>query len=373
MFVGLVVVHELGHFIVARRNGVKAEEFGIGFPPTALKRRIKSAKGDFDLSLNWLPVGGFVRLKGENDSDTAAGSFGAAPLWSKVKIMLAGVVMNLLVAFLLLTVVALLGMPKIIDNQFQIASDARVSSQRLFVGFVEDESPAARAGLVQGDELIAVTAKDSEGAFIASQQPIDQFPVFTSNIAGERVEIEYVRDGQQQRTEAQLRSSQEVQQAQEEGTQKGYFGIIPSELLLHRSTWSAPLVAGGLIGQFTVLTLEGVGSALWNLVKGDTEKASEQVAGPVGIVNILRQSSDLGIEFILLIVAVISLTLAIMNTLPIPALDGGRLFVTLLFRLLKKPLSKETEEKIHGTGFLLLIMLFILITTVDVRRILGDG
>src|SRR5690606_23109621 len=108
--------------------------------------------------------------------------------------------------------------------------------------------------------------------------------------------------------------------------------------------------------------------ALVSLFQGDGAKASSQVAGPVGIFVILKDGSMLGYEFMLLIIAVISLTLAIMNALPIPALDGGRLFVTLLFRALRKPLNKRTEELIHGTGFMLLIGLFILITIVDVKR-----
>src|SRR4051812_6435128 len=101
LFVGLVVIHEFGHFLVARRNGVDVEEFGIGFPPTAWSRKIKSKKGDFKFSINWLPLGGFVRLKGEHDADKAPGSFGAASLPAKVKIMAAGVAMNLLAAFVL--------------------------------------------------------------------------------------------------------------------------------------------------------------------------------------------------------------------------------------------------------------------------------
>lgn len=105
-----------------------------------------------------------------------------------------------------------------------------------------------------------------------------------------------------------------------------------------------------------------------NLFRGDTGKASEQVAGPVGIFVLLKDGSLLGYQFILMIIAIISLTLAIMNVLPIPALDGGRLFVTLLFRAVRKPLRPKVEEIIHGTGFALLMLLFILITVVDVKR-----
>jgi regulator of sigma E protease len=121
--------------------------------------------------------------------------------------------------------------------------------------------------------------------------------------------------------------------------------------------------------QFTAETLKGIGKALGNLVQGHGGKAGEQVSGPVGIVVLLKDGSVMGYEFVLMIIAIISLTLAIMNVLPIPALDGGRLFVTLLYRkVLRRPLSQETEERIHGTGFAVLMLLFIVITVVDINR-----
>jgi len=145
-------------------------------------------------------------------------------------------------------------------------------------------------------------------------------------------------------------------------------GISPAEYTLRRSTWSAPIVAGGLIKQFTELTFKGLGSAVANVFRGEGNKASEQVSGPVGIFFILKQGSLMGYQFILLIIAIISLTLAIMNVLPIPALDGGRLFVTLLYRAIRKPLTPRAEDLIHGTGFAALMLLFVLITVVDVKR-----
>ena len=112
---------------------------------------------------------------------------------------------------------------------------------------------------------------------------------------------------------------------------------------------------------------------MWSLVRGQGSQASQQVSGPVGIFVLLKDGSLMGYEFMLIIIAIISLTLAIMNVLPIPALDGGRLFVTLLYRLvLRKPLSQEREEAIHGTGFMVLLGLILLITFVDVRRIFGS-
>jgi regulator of sigma E protease len=144
LFIGLVLVHEWGHYIAARRNGVDVEEYGLGFPPRAWGKKLKSG---MILSLNWLPLGGFVKLKGEYDSDTRKGSFGAASLWAKSKIMLAGVTMNLLVGLGILTILALTGMPKLLDkdsvgeDQFTVKSDTKVISQQVRAGMVQDNSP----------------------------------------------------------------------------------------------------------------------------------------------------------------------------------------------------------------------------------------
>lgn len=354
LFIGLVVAHEWGHFIVARRGGVDVVEFGIFFPPRLYKKRIKSKKGSFDFTINALPLGGFVRLKGENDADKRPGSFGAAPLLTKVKIMLAGVTVNLLIAVVMLMILGWIGIPRLVPNQFSIASDTKtVQRAKIYADTISKDSPAERAGLQNGDRLVAI---DGEEVLIAA----DVGETVKAH-AGQNVPITVERGGEQKTFPVLLN---------QQNTGQGYVGIAASQegLTVQRSTWSAPVQAVGLTKQFTELTFKGLGTVFGSLFKGDTKTASEQVSGPVGIVVILKEGSKIGLSFILFIIAVISLTLAIMNVLPIPALDGGRLFVTLLFRALKKPLTKSREEWIHGTGFVVLIGLFILITIVDVKR-----
>jgi regulator of sigma E protease len=354
LFISLVVVHEFGHFMAARRNGVEVEEFGIGFPPRAWKRKTK--KG-FLFTLNWLPIGGFVKLKGESDSDTSKGSFGAASFWVKTKIMLAGVLMNLVVAFLLLTVVAWLGMPQLVDNQFTVESDTSVAKNEVLVGFVEEGSPADEAGLQTRDQLLAI-ATNGHAEVIESAE---QLPDVTQQFAGQEVTITYERDGQEYAATTQLRDGSEA-----EGS--AYLGLAPTEFTLQQSTWSAPIVALGLIKQFTVLTFQGLGTAISAIFQGDGARAAEQVAGPVGIVAVLKEGSLLGYQFVLMIVAIISLSLAIINVLPIPALDGGRFYMLLLARLFGKKLSRNMEERIVGASFVFLLLLIVLITVVDVQR-----
>lgn len=361
LFVGLVIVHEFGHFWTARRSKVEVEEFGIGFPPRA--KVLKKRKGTV-YTLNWLPLGGFVKLKGEHDADREPGSFGAASLRAKVAIMVAGVVMNLLTAFLLLTAVAWVGMPRLIENQFTVDSDTKVTKQEVRIGYVEPDSPAAKAGLKVPDKLVAIGPS-------RQAKPIKDatsLPDVTEQFAGKKVTITYERDGVQRQATATIRTEKEVEASKKTDNPKGYLGISPSEYVMQRSTWSAPVVAGGLIKQFTIETFKGLSHAVSGLFRGDTAQATEQVSGPVGVFVVLRDGSLLGFQFILLVIAIISLTLAIMNILPIPALDGGRLFVTLFFHLIRKPLTKRTEDMIHGTGFAVLMILFLLITIVDVRR-----
>lgn len=362
LFVGLVIAHEYGHFLAARRNGVDVEEFGIGFPPKVWGRKLKSG---MLLSINILPLGGFVRLKGEHDADSGKGTYGAASLRAKTKIMVAGVGMNLLVAFLILTALAWLGMPKVIDNQFGVASDSRTIKNQVLIGFIESDSPAAKAGLHRGDQIVSIQGEDKQTNYI---KDVDSLPKATQRFAGQTVSVEANRQGQKIMTNLQLRSTEEVEKSKKTDNPKGYMGIVPTEYTIVRSTWSAPVVAIGMITQLTAATLNGIAQALAGLFTWNTQQATQQIAGPVGIFVLLKDGSLMGYQFVLLIVAIISLTLAIMNTLPIPALDGGRLFVTWLFRVLRRPLTQRTEELVHGTGFALLMILFVVITIVDVRR-----
>lgn len=370
LFIGLVLVHEWGHFIMARRNGVEVEEFGLGFPPRA--KILKKHRGTI-YSLNWLPLGGFVKLKGEHDIDTEPGTFGAATTLAKTKIMLAGVVMNLLAAVVLLTIVALLGMPKLLDDQFTVASDTKITQTPENVGVIKigevvADSPAARAGIIEDDELISVAG--------VTVDTVDAVGEATETNAGKPVEVVVKRGEEQLAKTITLNQTSPHLGVGSYSAQTG--------LEIRRSSWSAPIVAVGVTADFTVATLRGLGTALSGLgstvaglVTGNDsarqagqEEATSQVAGPVGIFAVLYEISKQGLGLVLFIIALISLTLAIMNGLPIPALDGGRLFVMLLFRAMKKPLKPALEERIHGMGFAVLMGLFVLITIVDVRRFL---
>jgi len=373
LFISLVLVHEWGHFMAARKNGVDVEEFGLGFPPQA--KVLTKHKGTV-YSLNWLPLGGFVRLKGEHDADKGKGSFGAATTKVKVLIMLAGIGMNLVTAYVLFTIVALIGMPNLSKTlgiqQFTVASDTKIIRDYQNVGVIKIDSvvadtPAAKAGLQSGDEIISINGVPIDDTDMLGKQ--------TSANAGKTVDVAFSRGNTIDVIPIALNTS------------SPYLGVASYSdefgIQLRRSTWSAPIVAGGVMKDITVATFKGLGNALKGLgsliaglVTGNREArqagqtaASSQVAGPVGIVQTLYEGSKLGFGFMLFIIAVISLTLAIMNVLPIPALDGGRLYVMLIYRAIKKPLTQKTEEKIQMVGFSIVMILVLLTTVVDISRI----
>lgn len=373
----LVVAHELGHGVIARRNGVDVEEFGVGFPPLAWGKRIKkSFLGKNVLySVNWLPLGGFVRLKGEYDASTAKSSYGAASYWVKTKILFAGVVVNWLVAAMLFTVLAWVGLPKILDNQFSVARDTRIvqqGSSDVKVTQVVADSPAQLVKLQKGDQLVAIAGEKIVSAA--------QFTELTRQYAGQRVQLRYIRDGETKQVAVQLRN----------GGSEGYLGVSAgggTQELLY-ATWSAPIVGVGTTVQLTGVTLQGIGGMLVNFFQGamqrwsgdeavrlsgerSLESVSNSVAGPVGILGVIfPQAGKAGIVSVVFLTAIISLSLAVMNALPIPALDGGRWAVMTIYKLRGKVLTKEREETIQGVGMMILFGLIILITIADIGKVL---
>lgn len=383
LFIGLVIVHEWGHFFAARHNGVDVEEFGLGFPPRAWGKKLKSG---LLLSLNWLPIGGFVKLKGEHDSDEEPGSLGAAGLWSKTKIMLAGVVMNLLVGLVLLTIVALIGMPKLItkdsvgQDQFTVASNTKVTSQQVMVGQILSGSPADKAGL-RGTDVVESVADTNNHRYVTHTSM--QLHDATLALAGQTVTLTYKRNSDVFTKQVRLLDKKTVQASQNTNNPKGYLGVVPIDLQVQRSTWSAPIVALGLTKQLLQLTLVGLGHAfggLGSLIAGAVtgnhaarvnggEQAANQVGGPVAIGVALWGYGSLGFNFMLFLIAIISLTLALINVLPLPALDGGRLAMMLISRgVFKKPLSRSAEEKVVGYSMAVILGLAVIITVVDVKR-----
>lgn len=362
----LVAVHELGHAIAARRNGVVVEEFGVGFPPRAWAKKLKNG---VLLSLNWLPLGGFVKLQGEYDSAKKKGDYGAAGFWPKTKILLAGVMINWLVAAGLLTILAWTGLPKVLPQQFSVEGDTTLVKGSVELTEVAADSPAEKAGLHRGDTIVRFASEPVGAGEVLAQQ--------AAKHKGESVEIIYTRGGVEYSTLATLRSE----------SKDGFLGVASSQQELIRATWSAPVVGVVTAAQFTGETFKGLGDLVVNLVKGivlqispdqqvrteaqqSLSAAGNSVAGPIGILTVIFPSAgQAGLTEVIFLTAIISLTLAVMNVLPIPALDGGRWFLMALFKLLKKPLTKQREEKIQTAGFMTLMVLVVVVTIADVGKL----
>ena len=351
----LVTAHEFGHFIAARRNGVEVEEFGICFPPRAIAwrkvggkwRRLKRSEWDNPpgegtiLSLNWLPIGGFCQMKGESAAATEKGSFGHARYWQKTKILFGGVAMNWLVAFVVLTILAWIGMPHFIQGQFQVDGDTQtVVTQPVTLMEVKEGSPAAAVGLKEGDVVRQMRSMGcsegdcdpSNGERVMINVP-DDLLAFDAKYAGQTVYMTYDRGGETATAELKLN----------ENGSEYVLGAGIAGSAIYRSTWSAPIVGFCTTLQMTGETFRGIGSLLWNLVTGVVrqlnffdsnaresgaqamKEAGDSVSGPVGIIGVLFPNIvSTGFGNLLFLTAIISISLACMNVLPIPALDGGR-------------------------------------------------
>lgn len=394
----LVIAHEFGHFIMARRNGVKVNEFGIGFPPRAIAwvkkeveiedkdghkvtktKWVKIPKADWEkpqktliFSLNWLPIGGFCSMDGESAADKRKGTFGAASFWAKTKILFGGVIMNWLVAFVILTVLAFTGMPQFLENQFYLQNDAQIIGEGVIVQDVIAGSPAAKAGFQSGDKII----RTGDDAVVIYPTDITEYG---NAQAGQEAKYLIERNGEQQELIATLNAPGSEYTL---GVQMSYGQTFV------RSTWSAPIVGAGLTLQITSETFKGLGELVWNLVSGiarqfspndvvreegrvDIGAAGESVSGPVGIVGVIFPAfAGAGIANLAFLAALISVSLACMNILPIPALDGGRWLLIAIYKLRKKELTKETEEKVVSRAFMVLFGLIILVTVLDIIKLL---
>lgn len=410
----LVTAHEFGHFLMARRNGVNVVEFGICFPPRALawikdpktgkwrrlprkewdkERMSKVVYSDGDkkltqkgmvFSLNWLPIGGFCQMDGESDADTRKGTFGAASYLSKTKILFGGVAANWLIAFIIFTILAWVGMPAFLDGQFTIAEDTRTEQVPVMITSVAEGSPASEAGISAGDYVLSVA-----GAEVYSTSEISEI---NSAHAGGEVEYILLRG-----IDADCAKQAECRQSGEMITAKATLNPADAEYLLgvtmtssqalSYSTWSAPIVGAGLTLQLTGETFKGVGMLLWNLVSGVGSLFSpdaavrqsgqeaitavgDSVSGPVGIIGILFPAfTSAGPANLAFLTALISVSLACMNVLPVPALDGGRWLLITIYRLRKKKLTKEVEEKIVSRAMMVLLALIAIVTVLDIIRI----
>ena len=346
IFTILVVAHEFGHFYAARREGVTVEEFGVGFPPRIFSRR----KGKTLYSINLFPIGGFVRLKGEDGSEKGKGSFASLTFWPKTRIIMAGVVVNLLIAYLIFTFLLIIGIPPLGQDlpSFGPVKPSQSGESSLTVFGVTKDGSASKGGIAQGDNIISIDNKPLEDNA--------QLRAYTIENKGKEVTIVISRNGQESNKTVMLGSDEKT----------GVLGVSAEKIqLTSYAWWAAPFAALVLMVQFVLATLAAFGNLIIGLFA--RREVSQQVSGPIGIVSVFSQIVNFGPRFVLLFVASISLSLAVINALPLPALDGGRQFVLILQKLGLK-VTPERENLYHLVGFVALISLMIIISISDIAR-----
>ncbi len=342
----LVLAHEWGHFFAARRLGVGVEEFGFGFPPRAWSR----VKNGVRYSLNWLPLGGFVKLKGENGGEeSATDSFSVQKAWKRSTILVAGVGMNVVLAFVLLSIGFAVGTPTVLENDAQLASDVKI-----VISQVLPDSPAAKVGVKAGDEIVTVN-NEKFTTLSSLQNYLKQ--------AGS-VEVKLNREGK----EVVVNTKPEILPSSGE---RRVLGVGLMQVGLVKYVWYEAVWRGA---QATGFLLVEIARAFGNLISNLIVRGSvpSDIAGPVGIATMTGQVADLGWRYLLQFAALLSLNLAWLNILPFPALDGGRLLFVIIEKIRGKVNNQKIEAIAHQIGFGLLMLLVLAITYRDLVK-LGKG
>lgn len=349
----LIVVHELGHFIAAKISGVRVEEFGVGYPPRAF---IFGKVGDTEYTLNWIPFGGFVRLFGdEGEEQRGRGSYIDAPRWKQALILIAGVTMNVIAAWALFAGALHLGVPQIVDAP-------RIGEvTRILVSDVVAGSPAEVAGMRPGDQITGL--EDAAGTQVSAVTPAS-FVEFVRERPGEQLTIRYLHEGVA--TESIIIPSQGVLS---QAAGQPALGIALALVANRSLPWSEAAVAAfSQTAKGFVVVMHDLGALAATMLDGTPDLS--QVVGPIGIVSYVGEASQNGLGAVLSLAALISINLAIINLIPIPALDGGRLAILGLEALTRRSAPRLAVQTLNALGVALIILLMITVTYQDIARLL---
>jgi len=323
IFCLLITVHELGHFVVAKACGVKVNEFAIGMGPAFFQKQ----KGETLYSLRVFPIGGFCAMEGEDEDSKDERAFNNKPAWQRALVLVAGSFMNLVTAVVLMIIIA-----------FSIGQPTTTIDQ------VIDNSPAYEIGIQSGD-----TVKSING------EAIDNWEELTTIISAEVEEnpmtFVVVRNGE----ELTYQIIPEVDPTE----QRGKIGITPTS---ERNIVASFGTGIKNTGEMAVMMVD----IIKQLFTGDV--SATELSGPVGIVYAVNESAKVGVIYVVYLAALLSLNLAIINMLPFPALDGGRILFLVIRKITGKRVTDELEGKIHFIGILLLFALMIYVTWNDIVK-----
>jgi len=358
----LVFAHELGHFWTAKRFGVKAEEFGFGFPPRAFgvyksnEGRWKFVWGANDVddasdtvySVNWLPLGGFVKIKGENGESEEMDSFAIKKIWQRFIILSAGVFMNVVLAAFLFSFGFMIGMPQSLDGA---SNKAIVRDQKIQIIQVMPNSPASLAGIKIGDVILEI----NKNKFINEKELQD----FVGSNIGKKLEYRLRRGDE----EVVLM----VTPAYIKEIDRGGIGVGINETGIVKYPWYLAILEGI---KSTIILLWLIIVAFYELLKNLIlgNEVGADLAGPVGIASLTGQAARMGFAYVLQLAAMLSINLAVINFFPFPGLDGGRILFLIIEKVKGAPVKREVEALVHNIGMMLLMLLVLIVTFSDISK-----
>ena len=338
----LVLVHEFGHFWVAKKSGMKVDEFGFGFPP----RLFGIKRGETLYSVNLLPLGGFVKIVGENNEEGEdPRSFINKPFFARFATLFAGVFMNFVLAGFLLAIGFVIGLPTVVPEGQEVPRFAHISNPSVSILLVNPESPAAEAGLKEGDSIKAVDGQEVN--------TVEQLITHVNSKPGQNVTLDITRGNEALSLDVYSRPNPP------EGS--GPIGISLGNVgKITYPWWYSPIVGFQSAWRITVLTVQSFGQLIF---RGE---GLESLGGPVKIAAMTGQVTKLGIEYLIQFAAFLSINLAVLNIVPFPALDGGRILFLFIEKIRGKKNNPQIEQWANVIGFALLITLIIWITVRDV-------
>ncbi len=346
----LITLHELGHFLLAKKYGVKVEEFGIGIPPRLFGKKV----GETIYSLNLIPLGGFVRLYGEDKKIDDKKSFSSKPVYQRALIVFGGVAAFFVIAFFIFSALSFIGYRTGVSSED--IEKGLYEEWQIVVSEVMENSPAEKAGIEPGDELLKIGEKEIK-------MPEEAISLLQEK-RGEEVELEIRRRGESIYLSATPR--------EEYDEKEGALGIGMA-LMAKESVplYYAPVQGAKMTAGSTVMVFRNLGMLFHSLATEGSLPRGAEVRGPVGIVHYGAGFVAEGFSMFLHFVGMITIFLAVFNLLPIPALDGGRLVFLAIERVKGASVSEKVEQGLTAFFFLLIIGLILFVTYRDVLWILG--
>jgi len=351
----LVVSHEFGHFIVAKKSGMRVDEFSFGFPPKLFGFK----KGETTYNINLLPLGGYVKIFGENNTEddkedkSNKRSFKNKPLWSQALVLCAGVTMNFLLAWLLLSVGFITGLPSSVS---QAPEGSVVLNQALTITSVTPNSPALKSGLKVGDKILSLKTIND----ITETPSADSVRYFIKNHGNENITVTYNRASEKLETNVVPENSTDGSPVI--GISMDVIGKL--QLPIHQALWEGLKLSSSLF----VSTISGFYNLIRDGVTGHGNLSA--LSGPVGIVGVVGDAAKFGFVYLLSFTALISINLAVINLIPFPALDGGQLLFLLIEKIKGSRINPKVANIVNMVGFAVLMLLMVIITYHDIIKLL---